>query len=112
MQAEQAPGRVLKTVEPFQKCGGKLLASDQTLERLMHVERGSDKLPRPHGTAVGKFHARRAAILDDDTIDTGLRLERAPRRDEGFHQPACEIQRTALAQLITAFQVESAEYRA
>ena len=39
-------------------------------------------------------------------------MERAAGRDEGFHQPAGQIERTALAQLIAAFQVECANHRA
>ena len=62
------------------------------LERLVHVERGSDELPGAHGAAVGQFDPGGAAVLDDDAVDIHLRLESAAGGDEGLHQSARQIE--------------------
>src|SRR5262249_44080010 len=91
MQTEKAPGRVLERIELFEKCGGQLLAPDQVLECLMHIERRGDELFRAHGAAVGQFYASGPAILDDDATDIDLRLESTAGGNEGFHQSTREV---------------------
>ena len=112
MQAEQAPGGVLEAVELLQERSGELFAADQGLERLVHVERRGDELPGPHGAAVVELDAGGLAVLDDDAVDAHLRLVAAAGGDEGLHQPARQIERAALAELIAALQIEGADHRA
>ena len=112
MQAEQAPGGVLEGVEFFQERRRQLFAPDQILEGLVHVERRGDELARPHGAAVVEFDAGGLAVLDDDFVDAHLRLVAAAGGDEGLHQPARQIERAALAELVAAFQIEGADHRA
>ena len=74
--------------------------------------RAGNELPRPHGLAVGEHDAAGAAALDQDAVDRDLRLERAARGDEGFHQAARQIERAALAELIAGVEIEGADHRA
>ena len=112
MEAEQAPFGVLELVELGAPRFGKLLAADQLLERLVHVDGRGDELARAHGAAVGKFNAGRLAALDHDAVDVDLRLIRAAGGDELFHQAAREIEGAALAELVAALEVEGADDRA
>src|SRR3974390_1012872 len=112
MPPEDTPRGVLKTIEILQEGCRKLLASHQSFERVIHVKRGCYELPRAHGSPVGQGYARRFAVLDDDTIDVDLRLERPAGGNKSFHQPARQIERTALAELVAAFQIEGADHRA
>src|SRR3974390_907095 len=107
MQAEQAPGRVLESVELVQKGSRQLLAPDQLFECLVHIERRGDK-PRAHRAAVREFDPSRASVLDDDPFDLDLRLIAPAGCNEAFHQSAREIERATLTQLIPALEIEGA----
>src|SRR5262245_50252610 len=112
MQAEQAPCSVLKVIDLLEKCGGQLLAPDKCLECLVHIQRRRNELSCPHGAAVGQRDAAGAAILDDDAINVGLRLEGTAGGDERLHQSPSEIERASLAELVAAFEIERADHRA
>ena len=111
MQAEQRPVGVLEAVEFLEECRRQLRPADQCLEGLMHVERGSDEALRPHGAAVGEDNAAGAAAFDQNAVDRHLRRERAAGGNECFHQPARQIERSALAELVTGVEIEGADHR-
>src|SRR4029078_7935458 len=112
MQPEQAPRGVLEAVELPEKGGRKMPAPDQALESRVHVKRGSHELRGPNRLAADQLDAGGAPVLDEDAIDVHLRLEGASGGDEGFHQAARQIERSALAKLIAALQVEGTDHRA
>src|SRR5262245_26995453 len=109
VQPEEAPRRVLETVELLEERGGQLFAPDQTLERLMHVKRRSHELPGAYGSAIVQLDAGRFAVLDHDAVDIDLRLESAACGDERLDQAPCEIERAALAQLVAALEIKGAD---
>ncbi len=61
---------------------------------------------------VVERYAGGAAALYHHLVDRHLRLERAAGGDEGFHQSARQVERTALTELVAGLQVESADHRA
>ena len=79
MQAEQRPGGVLEAIEPRLQRLRQLLAADQALERLVHVDGAGDELPGPHDAAVVERDPGRASALDHDAIDPHLRRNRCRR---------------------------------
>ena len=112
MQAVERPGGRLELIELAPERLGQLLATDQLLERLVHIERARHELPGAHRAAVGERDAAGAAALHEDAVDRDLRLVAAAGRDEGLHQAARQVERAALAELIAAFEVEGADDRA
>jgi hypothetical protein len=76
---------------------------------VVHVDGARHELPGAHGTPVGERYARGAAALDHDALDLRLRLVGAAGGDKGLHQPARQIERAALAELVAGLQVEGAD---
>src|SRR5262245_40529081 len=112
MQSEQRPSRILERVDLLQKIRGKLPASDQLLERLMHVESRGDELSCPHRASVRQRNSGRLAALDQDPVDIDLRLVSPAGRYERLHETARQVERPALAELIAALQIECADHGA
>ena len=53
-----------------------------------------------------------APVFEHDAADVDLRLEGSASGDEGFHQAARQIERTALTELIARLEIEGANDRA
>src|SRR5258705_9321791 len=105
VQAEQCPGRVLKTIELAAEVLRELAAPDHALEGLVHIDGARHELIRTHAAPVGKLDAGCAATLDQNALDMRLRRKAAAGRDKGLHQAARQIERAALAELIAGLQV-------
>ena len=112
MQSEQRPAGILEAIELGGERRWQLRAPDQGLEGLMHVDGAGHELPRAYRPAVGKHDAAGAAAFDQDAVDRYLRRKRSAGANERLHQAAGQIERAALAELITGFEIEGADHRA
>src|SRR5215469_1428725 len=105
------PRGISKAVELAAERLGQLPAANKLLERLMHVERAGDE-SGPHRAAVRERNSGRLPAFDKNAIDRDLRLVMPARSNERLHQAARQIERAALAELVTGFEIEGANHRA